>query len=605
MHRRLAAILVADVVGYSRLMHEDEVGTLEQLTRTRDDLVLPIIALHNGRLVKVAGDAFLVEFNSAVGAVNAALAWQETASDGAGTAGAAPLTFRIGLNLGEVIVESDDIFGDGVNVAARLERCAKPGEICISKTVLDHIAGRIDLEVRDLGALNLRNISTPVKAYIICRAGTRSATFPGSASLMGRDDMSRVLASSGSTPPELHDLHLYLPPRPVIAVLPFVNMSRDPDQEFFADGLTEDIITRLSYLRGLTVASRTSSFTFKGQSVRIQDVAKQLGVRFVLEGSVRKSGEKIRVTGQLIDGADGAHIWARKFDRQLTDIFQIQDEITQAIVVALQVELTDGEIVYSDSGSTENLDAWEAFYQAVQAALIYTPESNLRARRLFEQALIYDQDFLDARIHLAWCYWQDSHSDYAGDPARQLTCCREQVDKIKSRGVNSASALHLEAATLVLEHRYDEALAVAAEAVRKGPCKIFGLTPACLVNVFAGNLRSGLELLRTTVRQTPSTPNDTVWWLGYLLCLLGDYENGILAAEEYRRRAPHDQHSYTLAAIAYATAGQYDTARSEVQKLLQLYPTYNLRQFRHHEPFRDPAMLERVVEALRTAGMPE
>ena len=418
-------------------------------------------------------------------------------------------------------------------------------------------------------------------------------------------DMSRVLGATTPARSVAPASEINLPPLPVIAVLPFVNMSDEQGQEFFADGLTEDIITRLSYLRGLVVVSRMSSFAFKGQAIRVPEVAQKLGARYILEGSVRRSGDRIRVTGQLIDGQDSAHLWAQRFDRQLTDVFKIQDELTQAIVEAMQIELTDGELVLSEPNITDNLAAWEAFYQGVQSFLVYTPESNIRARHLFEQALQHDPNFLDARIHLAWGYWQDSHSDYSGDPAAQLALARVQVDEIKALGRCSPSALHLEAATLALELRYDEAVAVAEKAVSAGPCKIFGLTPSCLVNVFAGNLGVGLKLLLTTIRQTPSTPNDTVWWLGLVLCLLEDHDNAILAAEEYQRRAPSDQHSYTLRALTLASAGRLAEARHEVDKLLKLYPTYNVRQFCHHEAFQDREAVEQMADSLREAGLPE
>ncbi len=605
MERRLAAILVADVVGYSRLMHGDEAGTLERLNRLRDTVVAPIIAAQRGRIVKVTGDGFLVEFASAIDAVNAALAWQEAVTEAEDGALPDALKFRIGLNVGDIIIENDDIYGDGVNIAARLEQLAKPGGICISKALLGHVRGRIELSIEDLGELELKNIPTLVQVYRIDRALPEKDSSALSGSVISENDMSRVLGSPSSAPPKIPETQLNLRPRPVIAVLPFASMSRDSDQEFFADGLTEDIITRLSYLRGLIVVSRTSSFAFKGQNMQVQDAAAWLGARYVLEGSVRRSGDRIRVTGQLIDGLDGTHLWAQKYDRRMTDIFEIQDELTHAIVVAMQIELTDGEVILSDPGSTENLAAWEAFYQGVQSFLVYTPESIMRARHMFEQALQHDPDFLDARIYLAWSYWQDSHSDYSGDPVQQLARARAQVDEIKALERSSASALHLEAATLALEHRYDEAVAVSAKAVLAGPCKIFGLTPACLVNVFAGNLNVGLELLLTTIRQTPSTPNDTVWWLGHVLCLLEDYDNAILAAEEYLRRAPNDQHSYTLTAMTFAFAGRSEEAHGEVRKLLRLYPNYSLRQFRHHEAFRDQEVVDRMVNALRDAGLPD
>src|SRR6476646_7194890 len=314
MERRLTAILAADVVGYSRLMTIDEAGTLAALTSLRKNLVNPKISEHNGRIVKLTGDGMLIEFPSVVSAVACAVDIQSAMRTRNATETAARIEFRIGVNLGDIIVEDGDIFGDGVNVAARLESIAPVGGIAVSQSVRDHVGKRLDLAFEDMGERRLKNIDAPIRVYSIS---------------VDRPSIDAA-ASAGQE-------------RPSIAVLPFVNMSGDPEQEYFSDGITEDIITDLSKVSGLFVVGRNTSFTYKGKSIQLQQVAAELGVKFLLEGSVRKSGNRVRVTGQLIDGRTGGHVWADRYDRDLDDIFAIQDEITQAIVSQLKVHLLPQE----------------------------------------------------------------------------------------------------------------------------------------------------------------------------------------------------------------------------------------------------------------------
>ena len=318
MERRLSAIMAADVVGYSRLMGGNEVGTLTALKQHRAEMIDPCIAKHQGRIVKLTGDGMLVEFPSVVSAVECATHVQrEMRERNVAIPEDRRIEFRIGVNLGDVIVDDDDIFGDGVNVAARLEGVAKPGGVAVSSAVRDNIGNKLDLIFEDMGDQNLKNIEFPVRAYNVVIAS-------GPAKAAGESETAEA-------------------DKPSIAVLPFNNMSGDPEQEYFSDGITEDIITDLSKVSGLFVIGRNTSFTFKGKAVDIPDVAAQLGVKFILEGSVRKAGQRVRVTGQLIDGATGGHIWADRFDRDLTDIFAIQDEITQTIVDQLKIKLLPKE----------------------------------------------------------------------------------------------------------------------------------------------------------------------------------------------------------------------------------------------------------------------
>ncbi len=320
MERRLAAILAADVVGYTRLMGRDEEGTLQRLTQLREDILEPLVTEHGGRIVKLMGDGFLVEFASVVDSVTCALAWQEMVSEHeAGEDTENRILFRIGINLGDIIIEESDIYGDGVNIAARLEGLSNPGGICLSGDSYRQTKGKVDAEFGDMGEQTLKNVEAPVRVYRIVSSSEIVEQKPGEQS------------------------ELALPDKPSIAVLPFDNMSGDPDQEYFVDGIAEDIITALSKVSGLFVIARNSTFTYKGQAVNMQEVSTALGVKYVLEGSVRKAGGRVRITAQLIEGASSGHLWAERYDRELVDIFAVQDEVTQQIVNALEVQLGSGE----------------------------------------------------------------------------------------------------------------------------------------------------------------------------------------------------------------------------------------------------------------------
>ena len=375
MERRLTAILAADVVDYSRLMSADEAGTLAQLKKMRGQVIDDKIAQHQGRIVKLMGDGILVEFPSVVKAVECAAAMQRAIEEwSSNTPPESRIRFRIGINLGDVIVDGDDIYGDGVNVAARLERLATPGGIAVSGSVRDHVGNRVALAFEDRGEQQLKNIEKPVRVYDILLQEPESSAMPSSKK-----------------------------EKPSIAVLPFNNMSGDPEQEYFSDGITEDIITDLSKISALSVIARHTSFTYKGKAVKVQAVGKELGADFILEGSVRKSGERIRVTGQLISGNDGTHIWAERFDRDLTDIFAIQDEITHAIVEQLKVKLLPQEKKSIGQAPTDNVEAYTYYLRGRDFLYRYSKRYFELARRMFVKALELDSNYARAYAGIADC----------------------------------------------------------------------------------------------------------------------------------------------------------------------------------------------------------
>ena len=584
MERRLAAILAADVVGFSRLMGEDEARTLDRLKSLRNELVQPKISGHRGRVVKLMGDGLLAEFPSIVEAVNCAVAIQKSMAEREfDLPDQQRIKLRIGVNLGDIIVEGSDIYGDGVNISARLEQLAEPGGICLSGAARDQVSGKVDTLFEPIGVQNLKNIAEPVAVY---RIKLSPSQYENAKHLSPYVDT----ATSGD---------------PSIAVLPFQNMSADPEQEFFADGLTEDIITRLSYLRDLSVISRTSSFAYKNRVVRVEDVARDLGVAHVLEGSVRKAGNRVRITAQLIDGSTGGHIWAQRYDRELNDIFAIQDEITHAIVVAMQVNLTDGEVANRDIGGTQNIDAWENFLRGVVAFLKYTIADNLTARHLFETALRLDPNYLDAKTYLAWTHFMDAHREQVKDVAGSNVQASRLLGQINASGAELANAKYLESLLFMIGFQFDEALEAAKDAVNLGPCRLFGYAPAAKVQIWCGNPQSAFELCRSSMRLSPFCPIDVLYHMAYALIWLGDHKNSIRAANEYLRRNPDDIYAYTLQATAFDFAGDKNSAAMAIRKLRDEFPEFNLSSFASHELYRDPEKLDRIVTALRDAGLPD
>ena len=393
--RKLAAILAADVVGYSRMMGEDEAGTAKAV-RERREAAAPIVGAHGGRLFKTMGDGMLIEFPSVVAAVECALAIQKLNSDhNRDTSESKRILYRIGVDLGDVLVEDDDLVGDGVNVAARLEAIAEPGGVCVSGAAHGHVRGRVPVEFVDLGEKTLKNIARPVRVF---SAGTQaSARRP----------------TGGKTSPT-GDL------RASIAVLPFANMSGDVEQEYFADGISEDIITALSKLPQLFVIARNSSFSFKGRNVLAKEVAQSLDVRYVLEGSVRRSGSRVRVTGQLIDASTGGHIWAERFDRELTDIFAVQDDVTAKIVAALALNLTAGDLKRAAGEHTGNIEAYDCFLRGRELFWKGSRKANEEARLLFERVTALDPNFAPGHLFLGATHTTDYVNGWSSDGARSL-----------------------------------------------------------------------------------------------------------------------------------------------------------------------------------------
>jgi adenylate cyclase len=444
LQRRLAAILSADVVGYSRLMGLDEAGTLSRLNALRRELIDPTIAAHSGRIVKLMGDGALVEFASAVDAVTCAIEIQRQVCerDTANSEGN-PIQFRIGINVGDVIIQGDDILGDGVNIAARLEGIAEPGGISISEEAWRQVQGKVAANFIDAGEQNLKNIARSVRVYHV--------------------EFDKERATSGARPLSSRDT-------PSIAVLPFQNLSGDSEQDYFCDGLVDDILTSLSKLAGLRVIARNSSFSYKGRSVDVPDAARQLGVRYVLEGSVRKSGNRIRISAQLIDARDGTHLWAERYDRAIDDIFAIQDEITLVLATEMQVKLTEGEQARLRYTTTTNVEAWTYWAQGLSHFRQSISKERMRAARsCWEKALALDPTSAALNGMLSSVHWLDARFGWWDDRETALDKARIYADRALELDPENADAFTASSVALTMKGQYDEAVVHARRAVQLAP----------------------------------------------------------------------------------------------------------------------------------------
>jgi adenylate cyclase len=580
MERRLAAILAADAAGYSRLIGADEEGTLERLQAHRRELIDPKIAEHQGRIVKTTGDGVLVEFASAVKAVRCAIEVQRGMVDrNADVPQEQRIEFRIGINLGDVIVEEGDIYGDGVNVAARLEGIAEPGAVYISRAVRDFVGHKPEIVLEDLGERPLKNIAKPVQVFRI-GAPHRVAGAPGAA---------------GPAP---------IPQKPSIAVLPFTNMSGDPEQEYFSDGMTEDLITDLSRVSGLFVIARNSSFVYKGRSVKVQEIGRDLGVRFVLEGSVRKAGNRVRITAQLIDAGSGGHLWAERFDRDLTDIFSTQDEVVEKIVGSLAVTLTQGEEQRLRRRSTGSVEAYEFWLRARQSLGRGTRESVVQAQAMHRRAIEIDPNFAAPHAGLALAAISEYVSDWALDPAQAL----DDAERWARRAVeldDQEPAGHMALGNVLLWRRdHEAALAELRRTIALDPNFAGGHGATGMALMYAGRAAEALEPIATAMRLDPHYPGMVLHFLAQANFSLGKYEIAAHELVERIDRNPGTDSSRMLLASCYGHLGRAEDARAAWVELLKVNPDFSLMQRERVLPYKDAGDFQRIVEGLAKAGLP-
>jgi adenylate cyclase len=591
--RKLAAIMAADVVGYSRLMGRDESGTLARLREHRKQRFEPILARHSGRLVKLAGDGALAEFPSAVEAVAAAIAFQQAMADANKDIADNAIVFRLGVHLGDLIVEGNDLYGDGVNIAARLEGQAPAGGIVISGAVHEAISGRLKASFEDLGRLALKNIERPVQAFAVKweRADWQFATAPSSPSPAGT-------SVQPDAPPPLRD-------KPSIAVLPFQNMSGDPEQEYFADGMVEEIITALSRFKSLFVIARNSSFAFKGRAVDIKEVGRSLGVRYVLEGSVRKASGKVRITGQLIDAATGTHLWADRFERDLTDVFALQDDVTVAVVSAIQPKLLKTEIAMAARRRPENLTAYDFYLRAMQQSYLTTREGVAEAIRLAHRALELDPQFGSVAALAGLCRGQNVILGYAVDPQFDR---KEAVRLLRlALSIDDSDpdtlALAAEISAFMVGDSESE-IEMADRAVALNPSSFRAWQSRGWVYRNAGLPEEALRSFERAIHVSPVDPELYRLFVGIAQAFieLGRFDEAIVAGKKAQRQNPSFPVTYRCLASAFAHLGRNAEAREAAARALEFDPAYTISAAIARGGMTN---LKLLIEGLRKAGLPE
>jgi adenylate cyclase len=586
VERRLAAVLAADVAGYSRLMGVDEEGTLARLKAVRKSLADPAIAAHRGHIVKTTGDGMLVEFASAVDAARCAVEVQRgMAAHNADVPKDVRIEFRIGIHVGDIIVDDNDIFGDGVNIAARLEGIAEPGGVCISDDAQRQIRGKVDIAFADMGAQNLKNIAEPMRAWRLQIDQGPSSSFA----------LIEPLANKAQPLP--------LPDRPSIAVLPFQNMSGDPDQEYFADGMVEDIITELSRIRWLFVIARNSTFTYKGQAVDVKQVARELGVRYVLEGSVRKGGNRIRITGQLIDAVTGAHLWAERYDRDLSNIFALQAEIAASVAGVIEPALATAEQQRVLRKPPERLDAWEAYQRGLWHFHRYRPEENKIATAFFSQAIALDPNFAPGHygyaLALQWDIWHFSNRPFL----EVQGTAREEAHIAVSLDNNDAMAHAVLAHMMMWGSEWEAAIAEARTAVALNPNSAFVISMLGCALGFGGYREEALDRLQQAMRASPHDPLIWLWsqWCAVLQFNSRDFVAALQTLRHVVRLRPGYGSPYEYIAASLAYLGQSDEAREALERIPPQW-LEQLQRWEQRPPWLRPEDYALRVEGVRLAA---
>jgi adenylate cyclase len=578
VERRLAAILAADVAGYSRLMGSDEEGTLAQLKAHRRELIDPKIAEHGGRIIKTTGDGMLVEFASVVNAMRCSTEIQRgMVVRNATVLEDKRIEFRVGINVGDIIIDGGDIFGDGVNIAARLENLAEPGGICISGRVEEDVRGKLDLGFEDAGEQQLKNITRPVRVYRVQLGGA----------------------------PVLKRPMLALPNKPSIAVLPFENMSGDPEQEYFCDGIVEDIITALSRIRWLFVIARNSSFTYKGKAVGVKQIGQELGVRYVLEGSVRKGGGRVRITAQLIDAPTGAHLWADRYDRDLTDIFAMQDEITGSVSTVIEPALGEAERQRAMHKSPANLDAWEAYQRGLWHFYKYRADENKAAQTFFRRAIEIDTNFAPGHYGFAfaqnldlWLYSAVSWAEVTGSGLEQAQIAVALDDK-------DSMAHAILSLMQELCGEWESAITEGRVAISLNPNSVWSMMAMGVALGWGGYQKEGIDYLRRAMRASPHDPMIWFWtfWTGIFQYFLGEYEAAAASMRAVIRvGSTLDAYSTRWLAKALAQVGRVAEAKTELDRAIALSPVFFDRFVRQRPPWTRPEDYARAMEGLRKAG---
>jgi TolB-like protein/class 3 adenylate cyclase/Tfp pilus assembly protein PilF len=624
--RKLAAILSADVEGYSRLMDDDEEATLRTLTTYRNSTA-DLVQQYRGRVVDTTGDNILAEFTSVVDAVNCAVEIQrDLAERNAELRYNRKMEFRIGVNLGDVIEEEGRIYGDGVNIAARVEGMAEAGGICISGRAYDQVANKLGLEYENLGEHQVKNISTPIRVY-------RVLSYPGAAAhrvvqakkAVGKKCRKLAIAAAAVSivvvagaiiwksylrlpsmeKASVAKMAYPLPDRPSIAVLPFVNMSGDPKQEYFSDGITEHIITSLSKVPYIFVIARNSTSVYKGKSIKIQQIAEELGVRYVLEGSIQRSDDRVRITVQLIDAINGRHLWAENYDRKIEDIFALQDEIAMKIMAELQVKLAHASLGRFSSIKTTNLKAYEKYLKGVEHFMRRTEADSFEARKLAQEAIALDHKYGAAYLLLGWTHLDDIWFHRTKDRAKSLQTAEQLTHKAIELSGQDADTHRLMSCVFLVRDQYDKAIVEAQNAVELNPnCTSSNFVYGMVLRV-AGRYYDSIPILKKAIRLNPVTPINYLNNLAWSYTLTEQYEKAIPLWKRTIERNPDYLFAYVGLTCAYQLLGNEIKAREAAAEVLRIKPNYSMAMVEKRTDIKNPEFKKRILEAYRRAGIPE
>ena len=568
VRRRLAAILAADVAGYTRLVEQDTDGTVAAWKAARDDVIKPLVDGKSGRIIKFTGDGFLVEFPSVQDAVACAIALQEGLASSS-------LKFRMGINVGDITDDGGDVHGEGVNIAARLEALAEPGGICISGDVHNQVRNRIDIAFKDMGEKEVKHVSLPVKVFAIQLAEPTSPTKPEAA-----------VSEKNS-----------------IAVLPFDNMSNDPEQAYFSDGITEDIITDLSKISSLFVIARNTSFTYKGRAVDVSQVARELGVKYILEGSVRKSGNRVRINAQLIEGLSGGHIWADRFDRELADIFAVQDEVTGNIVEALHLHLTPQEQGLVGAKGPSNIEAYDLILRARELLYRFTAEATAEARQLLDESIRLAPDYSDAYSNIALALFNEYLSGWNGATRNNLDEALQMALKAVELNPNDAHAHWALGATCLWTKDFERSEFEINKSIELDPNYCEGYATRGYLLSFVGRPDDAIRDIDHAMRLNPEYPKIFLHFLAQAYFLKGNYEQAAELLQRRIRLNPETDISRVLLAASYGHLNRSDDALKAWNEAMKINPTYSLAQKAKDLPFKDPKDWQQVVDGLRKVGV--
>ena len=621
--RKLRAILSADVKGYSLLMADNEAQTIQTLKAYRQ-IMFDLIVQHSGRVIDSPGDNLLAEFGSAVDAIESAVDIQQRLKkENAGIADDKKLQFRIGINIGDVVQDEDRIYGSGVNIAARIEGLADSGGICISRNAYDHIKDKLKLGYEYLGQHEVKNIKDPVRVYKLLSDPEDAGKLIGEEPQRAKKNwilpvviVAAIIVASivwhfyKSTmrpdiePASVEKMAFALPDKPSIAVLPFKNMSGDPKQDYFSDGLADQIISTLSRFRTLFVISGSSTSTYKGKSVKIQKIAEDLGVRYVLEGSVQRSADRIRINAQLVDATTGHHIWSQRYDREQKEIFAIQDDITLEITKALQADIMSGEQARLwAKNSTTNLEAWEKWLQGDEYFFRFTKEDNATARRLFEEVIVLDPEYAYAYVMLGWTYYMDARFGWVDSRAESFKMAGKYAQKGMELNDTLDNAYLLMGSFYFLQGQHEKAIAEVERAIALNPNGAANYSGLAAMVGALGRWDESIQLAKKSIRLHPYATATFYHWLGRAYFMTGHYDEAIATLKKILHINPNYLPAHAFLAACYSSLGRHAEAAAEADEVRRINLKFNLESYAKTLPYKNKADIERYIAALRKAGL--